>query len=916
MSQYVDRFIKQHKEYFARNGKIIESNEWNNTDAYNQRIEDFSEKVLQISNSNIEDKEAKIKEIQKDIKSFVDTSKKTKEALFKQENELTNSILGRLSAFITEASGDRHLPKTQKFIDDTVKIIQIHLSKCDMYLDYSLDILTQEAENAEEAEYKGQEIVFQDNVFNKKIEIQDKLGNLNVNNDSENLTIKFFKDQKATLPMLAVLPHYNIDIKIATEKLKIATEIEDNEFYIHKLKRDPKSIPQWNPKKHYWEQDEEVFNFWWCEWLKITRGFTVDGYFIHPWLYYHLNFYNTPMPSDNGEEISNPSLRDNEWYVAECLKKITNDKGRFDAGIFLYGGRRFGKSVIMSSVCDWKALTTDNISTAITSGSEGDLTELTHKIKTSMKHRTYAFQLPAQKAEWDGGTVELGLKLDASTLMEHSRHTIKNLASGAKSSTQKTAGGAPSIFLLEEVGKFTWKKAYLAAQPSFETMDGYKTIVILVGTGGEASLSTDAMEALSNPKKYKLLEMDWDLLEKTMPPGFEPPYKRRTFANFIPAQMSYKTGFKRIEKGLGEFLGIKSEYLNKIRIHQTDWENNTKVLLDARDALKGDSLLLQQECVQYPIDPEDCFLSAEKNIFPYEDARRHKDYLIETGKWDRRRNLFRDSNGRIRSETSTKELAEYPHKGGNIDCPFLIFEDIPEYKPSMYTYVAGGDFYKQESSDTDSLGTISIYKFPLFADDFGYKLVASYSARPDTYTEFYDNCLLLLEAYNAKIFPENEDLGGFQTYLEKKHLEDTYLVPHIDFNSTLEWSQNGRRKWGWTPAQSKQKLLGLFAQYCKEPITIIDEDTGEEREIKRIQTIDDIGLLTELINYKKDANFDRVTASLGAVGMLHFLEKNYIYPKRSNYQREEGYVPEKRKEQPKSFYTKPKRRSGFYGRQR
>ena len=83
MSERIDKFIKQHKEYFKRNATVIESNYW-------YKEEDLSRKAK----------------------------------LFKQENDLTTSIVGRLSAFIKIAEADRRLPKTQKFIDETLEIIQ------------------------------------------------------------------------------------------------------------------------------------------------------------------------------------------------------------------------------------------------------------------------------------------------------------------------------------------------------------------------------------------------------------------------------------------------------------------------------------------------------------------------------------------------------------------------------------------------------------------------------------------------------------------------------------------------------------------------------------------------------------------------------------------------------------------------
>jgi hypothetical protein len=914
MSKYVDTFIRQHKEYFKRNKAVIESNDWNLSEKNIEKDIDQLFYEIGILQKEKETKETKklLKEKQDEIFSVKNSAKRKKSALFTEENELTKSVLGRLSAFIkeTEKSGDRKLDKVQSFVDSTVDIIKTHIDKCDEYLDYSLDVLTEATEDEDSIHFRAEEIKFQDDVFSKKISIQDTLSNLNITNSIDNVSIEFFKNEKASIPMIEVLPYLNEDIKELTDQLNIPKKIGDITFHIHRKKGE---YPEWDRKKHYWEQTPETLKYWYNEWLKIKNGFWVDGFFFHPWLYYHLNFYQTPIPDPKGGEvIRQPDLRDNEWFISEQLKAVTSEDGYYTTEMLLvYGTRRFGKSVSCSSICEWRAMVVSNISTAITSGSEGDLSELTHKIKTAHKVCPPAFFIPMHKQEWSGGTVEMGLKKDQSTLLEHSRHTIKNMAGGGDKASQKSAGGAPSVYLIEEIAKFKFEKGLLAAKPSFETSYGYKTIVIGIGTSGESSLSGDALKAVSNPKVFKFREMDWDLFESKINPEFI-TWKRRTFATFIPGQMGYKTGFKRIKKGFGDFLGIKSNYLNKIEIQVTDWEHNTKVIQEERKLVENDPIKLQQETVQYPIDPEECFISKEKNIFPFKEARRKRQHLEKTGEWDRRRSLYRNFEGQIVSEISTEPLAQYPHNGDSIDSPFLIFEDIPQIKPPKYVYVAGGDFYKQETSDTDSVGTIYIWKYNLFADPFSRKLVASYSARPNTYKKFYDNCFLLMEAYNAVIFPENEDLGGFQTYLERRRVAEQYIMPHIDFNSALQYTENGKRKYGWTAKQSKQKLLNMFANYLNEPMMILNEQ-GEEIEVKTVETIDDMYLLEELEKFNPEGNFDRITACIGAVGYLHFLEKNYIYPKgyKGNIpqQQEKKTPPKKRK---RDFYASRKNRSGFY----
>ena len=871
MSERIDKFIKQHKEYFKRNATVIETNYW--------------------------DKEE-------------DLSRKAK--LFKQENDLTTSIVSRLSAFIKIAEADRRLPKTQKFIDETLEIINTHIKKCDNYLDYKLDELIESTDDTdEEIDLKTQEISFQDNVFNEKISIQDKLDSLNLKSEPDDLKFSFYSGQIASLPMAEVLTVVNNDIKEATESLNLAKEITDKTFYKDLLEQG--KVPQWNEKKQYWEQDKkEVIPFWQNEWLKIKYGFEVDGYFIHPWLYFHINFFKTPIPqSDGSEPIISPDFRDNEWLFVEEIKRAEEMGNR---GVMLYGSRRLGKSTLMSSYCYWKALTKPNASATITSGSEGDLIDLTHKIKTAMKYIPKAFYLYIQSQEWLGGSVELGLKTTASNLVEYSRFNIKNLAGGTTKSTQKTAGGAPSVFLIEEIGKFDWKKSYLAAKPSFETKDRWKCVPIAVGTGGEASLSGDAMSALANPSSLHFLEMDWDKFESKIPTKAI-SWNRRKFATFVPAQMSYKTGLKSIKRPFGKFLGIDSKELDKITIFQADWEHNLKVLQEDRLLVKDDNLLLQQETVQYPIDPEEVFLSSEVSPFSnvYEEARKHREHLLETGLWDARYDLNRNSEGKIEATSSNKSLVEFPFRGDNQDAPFLLFKH-PEPNAPKYMYIASGDMYKQEkTTTTDSVCTIGIYKYPIFGDPDGRELVASYAGRPKTYKELNDKILILLEYYNAVFFPENEDIAVLQTYLESLRLEDKYLEKHIDFNSSLKYSENDARKYGWTPRQSKGKLIGMYANYLDENVKIINEK-GIEVIVKRVQTIKDVWLLSEIMNFTESGNFDRISGHIGAVGFIHFLEKNYIYPK-VRYKKSEEDI--KVIEPPKKLsHFKPQNRTNRYFRSR
>jgi len=352
MSQYADNFIKQHKEYFKRNKAVIENNIWNEIDKRNEgdidelfdQISELREKETRFDHEK-EDIENRIEKLQTKIFNKKKNIASRKSSLFKEENKLTESILGRLSAFIkeTESNGDRKLEKVQKFIDYTADIILIHIQKSDKYLDYSLDSLIDEDDD-EDISFRSDEIAFQDEVFTSKISIQDTLSKLNITDSIDNFKIEFFKGEKASIPMIDVLPLYNDEIKELTEKLELPTEVDDITFHIHRKKGE---YPEWDSRKHYWEQEPETLRYWYNEWLKIKKGFWVDGYFFHPWLYDHLNFFKTPIPSKKGgEEIRNPDLRDNEWFIAEELKAITAEDGYYTKEMLLiFGTRRFSKAL-------------------------------------------------------------------------------------------------------------------------------------------------------------------------------------------------------------------------------------------------------------------------------------------------------------------------------------------------------------------------------------------------------------------------------------------------------------------------------------------------------------------------------------------------------------------------------------------
>lgn len=118
--------------------------------------------------------------------------------------------------------------------------------------------------------------------------------------------------------------------------------INSKELYINM----GNDIPLWNNLYSYEEQDDDVKQFWENEAMKLLNGVTINGVFIHPWLYWHINFWK--MMIDVGEDRipGNSQLRDNEWMFAEFLKQAEEE----NKGIFMFGCRRFGKALLDSEI--------------------------------------------------------------------------------------------------------------------------------------------------------------------------------------------------------------------------------------------------------------------------------------------------------------------------------------------------------------------------------------------------------------------------------------------------------------------------------------------------------------------------------------------------------------------------------------
>lgn len=114
------------------------------------------------------------------------------------------------------------------------------------------------------------------------------------------------------------------------------------EFYVNM-----KNPPVWNDLFGWEDQDDDVKQFFTEEAYKVKNGITINGTFIPPWLYWHVNFFPVFQDLPNGERVPAISrLRDNEWFFAEMYQHARMEK----KGLGMFGTRRFGKALLDSEL--------------------------------------------------------------------------------------------------------------------------------------------------------------------------------------------------------------------------------------------------------------------------------------------------------------------------------------------------------------------------------------------------------------------------------------------------------------------------------------------------------------------------------------------------------------------------------------
>jgi len=581
------------------------------------------------------------------------------------------------------------------------------------------------------------------------------------------------------------------------------------------------------------------------------NGAMMNGVYINPFLYWHLNIWHTEVDviDERGriaQKYANPLLRDNEWIVTNEIDRAQQDK----KGLVILGIRRFAKSVIEASYIGWGATFDENSQNIIAGLNAPDIKLITDKLDKGLNFVPEYWRWQRIEDNWKN-QVTLGVKTKAGERIPFSQILIRNLDEG--NNEEAIAGTKPRKLIIDEIGKGSFLRGFQASVPGFTTPYGWGCSPILTGTGGDMKKFMDAKSLMFDVDNFNFLTYNNEKDDK------------RIHGLFISNK--YRMEAKE-ESTLGAFLNepLTSD-LHNVKMLVSNEEKAMKITNDNLERLKkaGDRIAYLKEKMYYPQEVDDIFLNEDTNIFDIESAKRQKTRLLNQERTGIPVILFNDE-GKIGHEFTDKQpITNFPLKNSDLkDAPVVIYE-FPIENPTYGLYVAGVDPYRQgKAAYSSSLGAVYVYKrmHDITGEKYQDMFVASYVARPDKKETWEEQARLLIKYYNARTLCENDDISfieymkakGDAHYLEKQPQWLMEIVP----NTTV------KREYG--VHRSSQKIIdylhNCLKKYMDEIIYTEKDDDGKIiKEVTGVSKMFDPLLLEELIQYNDQGNFDRIVAA-------------------------------------------------------
>lgn len=519
-----------------------------------------------------------------------------------------------------------------------------------------------------------------------------------------------------------------------------------------------------------------------------------------------------------------------------------------------------------ASITGYNALMFKDTQNVIVGGNDADLTLLKDKVDFGLKSMWEGIAIPRIDKDWKKPMVKLGYKSRGGDDDIWSYLIIRNAADGKN--TEAAAGTTAKSFVMDEVGKYFFGQVFESAKPAFLSEWGWRTIPILVGTGGSFDNGADAERFFYNPEANKFLEfIDEVTGMKTclfMPGTFRQDCKYDTnLADYLQ-----RTRGREI---------TSTEELEKIDIKVSDKEKAKEVILRDREqkAKDPDKTEYLKQIMFYPLTPEECFLSEVKNIYNTEAAKNRQRKLYDENIKGFPIEIYHNGTTLTHRPSSKLPISSFPVKPNESkDAPVVMWEP-PIPNPPFGLYVAGVDTYRfNDTKYSDSLGAVYIFKriHSIAGDKYQDMFVASYVARPKLEEEWNETALNLIKYYNATAMVENDEPGFIKWVINKG--DERYLADSVDWLKAVDVGTTTTRSKGIHRSHEKVRnlLRSSFKEYLNEVIQkVLDENGNEVGQVLGVERVLDPMLLEEIIKFNPDINVDREVAASIAVAYANHL---------------------------------------------
>lgn len=323
---------------------------------------------------------------------------------------------------------------------------------------------------------------------------------------------------------------------------------------------------------------------------------------------------------------------------------------------------------------------------------------------------------------------------------------------------------------------------------------------------------------------------------------------------------------------------FQPEYINREGYYDKDGNSNINVakedILIERDKLvssNADVDTILKTKAEQPIVPEEAILRTSGSPFPRTllkeqliNLTNNKDLLSEI----HRGRLTIDNNGKVLWVESNDIRIIETHNPSklNREGGIEIFQEpIDAVKEHPYGYIIGVDpvdfDYNEVNEKSFSLGSCFVM------NTITQRIVAEYTGRPELADTFYENVRRLAIYYNAIVMYEN-NIKGLYVYFSNRYSEHLLAEkPKILDDGDNLLVSVGKRKYGYTANEKINNMgLGFIKKWLLQPI-------DEEGTLLMLNTIKSKGLLDELIEWRPEGNFDRVSAMIALTIFYRDIER-------------------------------------------